>query len=539
MPYVLEKRDDKWCVKSTTSGKTHGCHDSRAGAIKQQRALYANAPESAEEDVNMMIVTTTGTDLSAAPTDWPMTIATISNTAESSVALAKEPTREPWSGILGTEWSPTDDGRLLERDRISHRDLPVPFSVQVQRAEQHDGSFVCGRIESISRIPIEEFAKRPDANQFSLDHIRPGAIVLYGEGTLDGSEYADHAKRLLENGNGVSLDGLRYSGKLYAREDLSEIEADEGDFGMFLELAMGEGSLRGINGDISGVTVVDTPAFKEAKVMVASAQLRFHDPEVVPLSGNSAWSPNVMVAAAAPVKAPSAWFKDPELRELTPLTITKEGRVYGHLADWDGCHVGMQGICVPPFRSTTDYAYFNVGAYETAEGEEVSIGKIMFSMSGAGHAPVHMAYMDAQRYYDDSTKVAAFVHAGADQHGTWLAGALRPGLSELEVQHIRAHPPSGDWRPIRPTDFNSELIAGLCVPVGGFPIPRRQALVASADGEITAIITAPLQIPNAVGARRIRRQREVLARELREIFGPRIGTPSRIRQEVLAARKGE
>lgn len=48
MPYVIKKRESKWCVESTTSGKTHGCHDTRADAVKQQRALYKNAPPAEE-----------------------------------------------------------------------------------------------------------------------------------------------------------------------------------------------------------------------------------------------------------------------------------------------------------------------------------------------------------------------------------------------------------------------------------------------------------------------------------------------------------
>ena len=48
MPYVIEKRDDQYCVVSTGPGKTHGCHDTRADAIKQQRALYKNAPPGEE-----------------------------------------------------------------------------------------------------------------------------------------------------------------------------------------------------------------------------------------------------------------------------------------------------------------------------------------------------------------------------------------------------------------------------------------------------------------------------------------------------------
>lgn len=47
-PYRIEKRDKKWCVVGPN--KTHGCHDTRAEAIKQQRALYKNAPEAAESE---------------------------------------------------------------------------------------------------------------------------------------------------------------------------------------------------------------------------------------------------------------------------------------------------------------------------------------------------------------------------------------------------------------------------------------------------------------------------------------------------------
>ena len=431
--------------------------------------------------------------------------------------------REPWEGILGIEGSGTDDGRIIEFGQVGHRELPVPFHVQTQIQPGHDTAECCGRIESIVRVPLSEFARR---EEFDLSDTRDEAIVIWGEGTLDGSEHADNAKRMLENGAGVSLDGLRYSGNLWDKEDLSPVDITDADLSEVLNKVERGEYLRGISGDIAGVTVVGTPAYKEAKVLVASAQLRFG-------------AARVLLASAAPVKPPKAWFEDPHFTELTPLTITKEGRVFGHLADWDGCHVGLQGVCVPPYRSSSNCAYFNTGALMTEEGEEVTVGKIMFSMTGSGHAPEHLAYMEAQRYYDDATKVGAFVHAGEDAFGTYLVGSLRPGLSEIEVQHLRSHPPSGDWRPIRPHDWNSELLAALCVPVGGFPIARR-ALVASADGYVSAIITAPLEIPaTQADERHIRRQRELLSRRLRASLGPRLGTPERIRKDVLAARNGE
>src|SRR6187399_991433 len=42
MPWSLDRRSEGWCVVKESDGSVAGCHDTRAGAIKQQRALYAN-----------------------------------------------------------------------------------------------------------------------------------------------------------------------------------------------------------------------------------------------------------------------------------------------------------------------------------------------------------------------------------------------------------------------------------------------------------------------------------------------------------------
>ena len=47
MPWHLENRDGKVCVIKDSDGSVAGCHDSRADAIKQQRALYANESRTA------------------------------------------------------------------------------------------------------------------------------------------------------------------------------------------------------------------------------------------------------------------------------------------------------------------------------------------------------------------------------------------------------------------------------------------------------------------------------------------------------------
>jgi hypothetical protein len=42
MPYALRKRGNKVCVEKQDGSKTFGCHDSRAEAERQLRAIYAN-----------------------------------------------------------------------------------------------------------------------------------------------------------------------------------------------------------------------------------------------------------------------------------------------------------------------------------------------------------------------------------------------------------------------------------------------------------------------------------------------------------------
>ncbi len=288
--------------------------------------------------------------------------------------------------------------------------------------------------------------------------------------------------------------------------------------------------LTGVEGSIMGATLVPFAAFEDTRVTVVTASAMTVTEGARWMNDDLAERFAALVAAAGPVKPPRSWFDDPMLSELTPLTITKEGRVYGHLADWDGCHTGFQGVCIPPIRSYSNYAYFNVGEIETDSGECMPCGKLMFCMDGNGHASTDeaMGVEEVQRYYDDATKVGAFVRAGADRFGTYLVGSLRPGLSDIEIQHLRTHPPSGDWRPVK--QGPSELVAAFSVPIPGFPIARRgQALVASAGGDITAIISAPLHVTEEVGYRRRRRKKVMLSMRLHNAIGPKTMTREEMR----------
>lgn len=173
----------------------------------------------------------------------------------------------------------------------------------------------------------------------------------------------------------------------------------------------------------------------------------------------------VLTAAAAPVAPPAEWFTNPELDRPTPLTVTEDGRVYGHLATWRTCHTGFGG-CVKAPKSKSKYAYFHTGEVFTAEGEPVAVGRVTL---GGGHADTKLGFQAAIAHYDNAGACVALVRAGEDKHGIWLAGSLAPEVDELRAAALRRHPPSGDWRRI---GGNLELIGALAVNTPGFPVPR-------------------------------------------------------------------
>lgn len=208
---------------------------------------------------------------------------------------------------------------------------------------------------------------------------------------------------------------------------------------------------------------------------------------------NEDYSAKALVASGAPTKPPKAWFTPPRMTGPTPLTVTKDGRVYGHLATWDSCHLANpEGphVCTSAPRSSTDYAYFHMGAVYTAEGSEVAVGHITLD---TGHAGPKLNPQATLAHYDNTGTVVADVRAGEDEFGIWVAGALRPGLSEKQLRALRSAPLSGDWRRVR---GNLELVAALAVNMPAFPVPRPVGMVAS--GAMQSLVASGMVAPKKV-----------------------------------------
>ena len=333
------------------------------------------------------------------------------------------------------------DKRRFNKGSLGIRTLPLPLLWQQSTGEGHDGAVIVGRIDHVERT----------------EH---GLGNAYG--VFDTGPFGKEAERLVDNGM------LRW-----VSVDLDKFELDEAG-----TEADPDGKMHIKKGRMMAATLVAKPAFQECTV------------ELMPLTmeGPTLSSPDErkLVASAGisssiPVEPPATWFNRPVLNGPTPLRVTDEGQVYGHIATWSTSHVGLPNQVKPP-RSRSNYAYFTTGVVRTAEGKDVKVGQLTLA---GGHADLRADMAAAVKHYDDTGSAMADVAAGEDSYGIWVAGALRPGVTPEQIRAFRASAPSGDWRSVNGGPL--ELVAVCQVNVPGFPVP--QSLAAS-GAAMTSLVAA-------------------------------------------------
>jgi hypothetical protein len=240
-----------------------------------------------------------------------------------------------------------------------------------------------------------------------------------------------------------------------------------------------------------------------------------------------------IVAGGAAVDAytppPAAWFENPGLDQPTPITVTDDGRVFGHAARWESCHIGVNGECITPPRES-DFPYFMTGEVVCAAGERVAVGQITL---GTGHAPLSYGATAASEHYDNTGTAVADVAVGSDRYGIWVAGAVRDGVPEGRVRQLRASGQvSGDWRRIA---GSLRLVGLLAVNVPGFPVPRTRARVAS--GSPLALVAAGQLLPgDMMAAARIDADVDRALRRAMQRVAATVGRDTESRRRALIER---
>jgi hypothetical protein len=121
---------------------------------------------------------------------------------------------------------------------------------------------------------------------------------------------------------------------------------------------------------------------------------------------------------------------------------------------------------------------------KTEEGDMVGVGPITM---GTGHAALPLGARPAAQHYDNTGTAVVDIAVGKDRFGIWVAGSLRPSVTEGRLRELRAASLSGDWRRI---GGKLRLVAVLAVNVPGFPIPRMRASLAA--DEVASLVAASI-----------------------------------------------
>jgi hypothetical protein len=188
-----------------------------------------------------------------------------------------------------------------------------------------------------------------------------------------------------------------------------------------------------------------------------------------------------------PIHPPAAWFEHPgEIPTDRRITIQPDGRVYGYVKLRGSCHTGMPGCVDAPDDSPSNFGFAHQGRTMTAEGSEIETAIIAGGSKRHASLDRSTDILRAAAHYQEGVENQLMrVRYGSDANGIWFAGALWPDANELDVEHIRASPNSGDWRFVsyqRQHDFAGAVL----VNIPGFAMDNAGGS-RSATGNIEAI----------------------------------------------------
>lgn len=351
-------------------------------------------------------------------------------TSPASEKVASMTDYRSFTSVLAVIGTPTDDGRMFANDiALSFRDMPLPLLWQKQSAGGHYDAFTVGVIESAGVVGKE----------------------VIGKGYLLNTPEADEAAMQIEHGvTGPSVDLGDVQWEL---RDTNGVPVSEEDYYANPDMELVQTVL---SAKVLAATLVSTPAFGQTSISLGATVEKGQE---------------ALVAAAALLAAqdvaglyPSWFFSDPEFDGPTLPHITDDGRIMGHLAAFNVCHIGIQDACVIAPRSQTDYAWFHTAPPVKTEIGPVKVGRLTV---GGGHAGPKLGPGPTIAHYDNAGTCFALVHVGEDEFGIWFSGVAAPGATPEQVAQGLSAPLSGDWRNV---GGNLELVAALAVNTPGFPI---------------------------------------------------------------------
>ncbi len=326
-------------------------------------------------------------------------------------------------------------------------DTALPLAMKWQKTADpgHDGAYTVGVLETVE--------------------LRDGAV--WGTGTmLDSPEAAEAIQQLEASVTRPSIELVGRSEVLTdsAGNPVTPATAEQ----MWMD---GAAIVSRIDvAEIVAATLVSVPEFRDAH-MVLGAEVDS--------------SQGLALVAAAQARTvdediyPAEFFENPDLDEPTPIHVTKEGRVVGHLACWKTMHTAYPDMQVTPYRSYSGYAEFHQSTANLDNGDRLRVGRLTV---GGGHGPAGRGMRAAIEHYDDVTTCWGLVRAFEDEHGIAVSGVIEANADEKMVKLALGTPHSGHWERV---GGHPELIIGHAVNSPGFPIPAQR--VRDRDGDLALV----------------------------------------------------
>lgn len=398
-----------------------------------------------------------------------------------------------WQGLLAPIDKATGDRRRMQTGSMYYRKLPR--ALRWQRSDQpgHDDSVVIGVVETIEIRDRESYG----TGQL-FDDVDPAILPRLAQDVAE-------AKLLLEKGVvGPSVDaGAAAAIDVVKGTDLPPTEAQweqiwEGDpDAPELETMF-------TSYEIAAATLVPIPAFAECLAFELLPAEDNIDESGAEVAAEEYAALIASLTASTPVPD-AALFDVPQLDGLTAFTYDAEtGRVFGHLASLESCHVAYPGMCVSPPESATDYALFHRYPLDTTAGL-IPVGRITTGHGRVGsgcdhtecarrddHACGRVDFNGAVAHHD-GMRTLAHVRVGIDEAngGIWFAGVAAPGIDADDLAVMGRRRVSGDWRDHAGNLELTEILA-LSISEPGFPLPT----ASMRDGRQVALVAAAPIRPN-------------------------------------------
>jgi hypothetical protein len=347
----------------------------------------------------------------------------------------------------------TGDGRRFAEGGIHLADVPFPLEWARSREGGHDGAVPVGAVQQAAILTVDEALTQGYVSADAAKYLDPTTTAVWAKGEMFDDANREEMPRMAEDvaeamhlmgagtlGPSVDLDSFEGSPVMAGTdvpvtwEMVEEYQVEHGEEPK-LELLITEGRVR-------AATLVSIPAFAETS---RPLELIVPEQEPIPADGGQGGSVAALIASTATAARPDVdAFTLPALDRPTPITWDWDtGRVYGHIATWQTCHVGYADVCVTaPRDASGGYAAFNRFPVDTADGGTVWAGRITV---GGRHAGLDLTASSAMATYDTKT-VAAHVRAYEDEFGIVVAGVIELAEDAPERAVLERRKVSGDWR---------------------------------------------------------------------------------------------